>query len=583
EGIQDARDAGDERGDRERVQLDRAGVDRGGGRGALVGADREHLLAELAAPEEADPHAEQDAAGQAEEAEDRRRHVAVDAAETGVRAEVDAEEVRLGDGRARRAAAPGGVREAEVLDGDGAGQGDDGERDAADPDRRDRGDDADDHGDRNADEGADQRGDAEVDGHVAHREPGGAGEAELDDGDLADVAGDDHEGQGHDRADQRVDERLAEVVGEDDQQHHADDGADQRGPPQVLRARCLGQAALDQVPAAGDARPAPEQHADDDEEREQVNRAGQGDAAGLREPGLGGHVVDQRVQDAEDERRDGGAPERGERRDQRGGQGRDDLQRQGPGVKLGDGGGEDAEDAGQQRGQQGVREADADRVEAAEHGRGLVLRGGAGRQAEPGPLVDRPERGGDHKDAYGEDDDVPADDRAEHREARGREDGRLRLRGGAEGEEHRRLGDQQDAEAGDHLRQGRGVAQRPEDSELDKRTAGHHEQQGKRQRGTRRQGGDLSGGQRPVGVAAEHRHRADREVDDARAPVGQHDAERYARDERAGPEAQHDEQQYLVHCASFLGRQCQALPDLSDLCLIFNYFAGMRRSYVVIP
>ena len=54
-GVQHAGDPGDDRGDGERVQLHRARVDRGGGRGALVGPDGEHLLAELAAPDEPDP------------------------------------------------------------------------------------------------------------------------------------------------------------------------------------------------------------------------------------------------------------------------------------------------------------------------------------------------------------------------------------------------------------------------------------------------------------------------------------------------------------------------------------------------
>ena len=71
--------------------------------------------------------------------------------------------------------------------------------------------------------------------------------------------------------------------------------ADQRGAEQVLRARRLGQPPLDDLAAAGDARPAPEQHDDDDQEREQVGDAGQRDPAGLREPGLGRGVLEQRV------------------------------------------------------------------------------------------------------------------------------------------------------------------------------------------------------------------------------------------------------------------------------------------------
>src|SRR5512135_1206914 len=57
-------------------------------------------------------------------------------------------------------------------------------------------------------------------------------------------------------------------------------------PISPVRARCRGQPPFDELAAAGNARPAPEQHHDDDQERQQVGDAGQRDAAGLREPGL---------------------------------------------------------------------------------------------------------------------------------------------------------------------------------------------------------------------------------------------------------------------------------------------------------
>src|ERR1700745_2839443 len=103
-------------------------------------------------------------------AEHRRRHVAVNALEPGIGTEVEAEELGLGHRGAGRAAAPGGGGEPEVLDGARAGQGGDGERHTADPDRGDRGDDPDDDRDRDADDRAGGEGDAEVDGHVADRE-----------------------------------------------------------------------------------------------------------------------------------------------------------------------------------------------------------------------------------------------------------------------------------------------------------------------------------------------------------------------------------------------------------------------------
>ena len=237
--VQHAADAGDERGDAERVQLHGPRVDRRGGGRPLVGAHREHPLPERAAAQVPDPDAQQHAADQHDQAEDRAGLVAVDAAERAVRAEVEPEPLRLGYRRAGQAAAPGAVDEAEVLDGDGAGQRDHGQAHAADPDRGDRGNQADHHRDHDARERRDRERDAEIDGHVRDREPGGTGQRELDHRDLADEADHHHERQRHQRADQRIDQRLAEVEREHDQEHRADERADQPGADQVLRARRL--------------------------------------------------------------------------------------------------------------------------------------------------------------------------------------------------------------------------------------------------------------------------------------------------------------------------------------------------------
>src|SRR5262249_48589746 len=53
--------------------------------------------------------------------------------------------------------------------------------------------------------------------------------------------------------------------------------------------------------------------------------------------------------------------------------------------------------------------------------------------------------------------------------------------------------------------------------------------------------------ERPERVAGDHGVATDREVDDPRAPVGDHDADRETRDQSAGPEAQQDLEQELLH------------------------------------
>jgi hypothetical protein len=192
-------------------------------------------------------------------------------------------------------------------------------------------------------------------------------------------------------------------------------------------------------------------------------------------------------------------------------------------------------------GDEGVDQRDRVRRQAAERGRDLVLRGRPGREPEPGPLVDRGERGRRHDHQAGEDEPVHRDHRAEYVHDVRRQDARLRLLRDAEGEQHRRLQDEQHTERGDHLGQRRGVTHRPVHDELGDRADQGHEQQAEHQAGPGRQGGDLAGIERPVGVSAEHGQAADGEVDDPRPAVAEHDAERDARDERAGTESEQDE------------------------------------------
>ena len=143
-----------------------------------------------------------------------------------MRRKVEPAELRLGDRRARRAAAPALVEEAELLERDRGRERDDHEADPADTEGRHGDEEADDRGRRRSDEERDRelRPDApDVGRQVRHREARDTGERELHDGDLADEADDDDEREADHDAEQRVDQGLPEVEREGDQAGDADD------------------------------------------------------------------------------------------------------------------------------------------------------------------------------------------------------------------------------------------------------------------------------------------------------------------------------------------------------------------------
>ncbi len=182
----------------------------------------------LDAPHVGDEQAEQDRRGEDEEAEDRARDLVVQASEGRVGAKVEPTESGWATGEPVDAAAPARVREAELLERDRRRERDDREADAADAQSGDRDEQPDDRGDGGPDQERDRelRPDAaDVGRQVRHREAGDAGERELHDGDLADEADDHDEREADDDAEQRVDQRLPEVVREHDQRDGADDGA----------------------------------------------------------------------------------------------------------------------------------------------------------------------------------------------------------------------------------------------------------------------------------------------------------------------------------------------------------------------
>ena len=150
--------------------------------------------------------------------------------------------------------------------------------------------------------------------------------------------------------------------------------------------------------------------------------------------------------------------------------------------------------------------------------------------------------------------------------------------GRPEREEHRRLRREQDAERGDELRQRRGGAQRPEDRELDRDGDDDHEDvgEGDRKRGGEREA-ELAGAKRPEREPCEHRDRARRQVDEAGAPVRDHDADRDGGDRRPGPQAEQEEEEGLFHVVPSLsadGAGVDRPRRLMDRRFVYRYLGG---------
>jgi hypothetical protein len=122
----------------------------------------------------------------------------------------------------------------------------------------------------------------------------------------------------------------------------------------------------------------------------------------------------------------------------------------------------------------------------------------------------------------------------------------LGLLGAPEREQHRRLEDEQHPERADELGKRRRVAQRPERDELGRRADREHDPEAEYQRRPGREVQQVDP-QRPEGVAGEHREPAGGQVDDSRAAVGEHNAERDPGDQRARAEPEQRVQQYLCH------------------------------------
>ena len=199
------------------------------------------------------------------------------------------------------------------------------------------------------------------------------------------------------------------------------------------------------------------------------------------------------------------------------------------------------------RREHGVRERQLVRREAEQHRADLVLRRGPRREPEAAELEQQRERERDADDDRRQDEAVDRHDRAEQLDGVAREHRRLRLGVDPERERDSRLCDEQHAERRCELRERRGGSQRPERDELDQHAERHEEQERQDQRrGRRRVPAVFAGLERPVRVAAEHRDRTRREIDEPRAAIGQDDPEGDPGDQCAGAEPEDREEEELV-------------------------------------
>jgi hypothetical protein len=312
------------------------------------------------------------------------------------------------------------------------------------------------------------------------------------------------------------DQRLAEVPREHHQRYRARGGAEHGVAGEVLGAGNDRHALLDQLPAAGQARPPPEHRRHDDEEHEQLPHPGQRDAVVGRVPRLRREIVEEHgLRHAEQEAHGAGDAERREAGEQRRCERRHDLERQREPVERGDRGRQHSEPARDDAREHRVRHRQAARRKADEHRRHLVLGRRARLQAETGPAVQRGEHGGGDDHDSRKQEAIQRHGSAEHLDdAAAGEDRRLRLGRRAERQEHGRLEREQDPERRRELRERRRGLQRPEREELHEHAGRHDDDEGDdERRGGREVRAVDARAQRPERVPGEHRDRAGGEVD----------------------------------------------------------------------
>ncbi len=314
--------------------------------------------------------------------------------------------------------------------------------------------------------------------------------------------------------------------------------------------------------AIGQRVTAPDQRADDQRDGHRLLQPGGGQPLG--DPGdLGLHRVaeDPRLEHPDAETCCCSDGERTEPPQQRSGQCRHDQQRRCDRIQPRDGLDQDHREPGEHRGDGPVGRAQHVGRDAQQQRPLLVARSSTGRQPEPGQVVQRGEPDGGQDDEPDQQQAVLADGgaRQAHR-VLGQHRPACRDAGTGHGEPQPDdlLQVEQQAQGRDDPGQDRGLAERSEHQDVHDESDRRSEQDRKRQGGGQRRAveqvdpfGEPQDREHQVAGLTEleervghvHAHGRVREVDDARGPVAQYQAERERCDDRAPAEAGEQEAQ----------------------------------------
>ncbi len=536
EGREDPRDAGDRRADGEGVELGRVDADAEARGRAFAGADGDQPPSGPPAAQVRHQDRDRQEGGQ------RQRRVAGRMPD---RADVHPEEARRADVDAVEATGERAVLQDHGGEHEGEAEGGDGQVDAAGAHGRQG------HEQPDRDDGEDAHGccqperPAEPGDELGGEPRPHAGERPLAQRQLPGVAGDDHDGHHQHGHDEQRRQRRDPDRRQHEHQGEQDGGAGEQ-PADVDPAEAGSGQPVGQV-AAARQRPAPQHdHQDDHQERDGVADAGRGHVAGQLA-----------LRDAEAHRPEDREPERREATDQGGCQGGHHEQGQGRDLERGDRREQHGGQRGQDAGHRPVDELDHPGGPAEGRRRPAVLGHRGGGEAERRPGVDGLEDGRDGDGQTDQQQPVQADREAARQRDDGRRQGRPDQRGvGAPDEDGDAVEEREDGQGGDQPGDGRRLAEPAHHQDLDPGADRAAQPEGQGQRDRRRhavgvaEGVEEPGRDGPGGTG--------RQVEDAGRPEHEHHAESHQGVEAARAEAEQGEPQD-VHAVPPPGR---GLPDV---------------------
>ena len=349
---------------------------------------------------------------------------------------------------------------------------------------------------------------------------------------------------------------------------------------QPLRTGHCREPLLDELSAAGQARAPQEEGEDDDEEDEELGQPAERGAPGVgREPALCSPVDEERLDHADREAGEARDEERGEAGEERGGERGHDLEGERLRVERDKRRDEHAEASGDDAREHRVHDRQAARREPDEHRRDLVLRRGSRGQSEGRPAKERRQRRRDEDHDPREQEPVLGTTRSKIvTVSEGRTDGadfRLlpKIRIMPDSSTSRRPSDAASLASGAVFRSGRKIASSITTPNTAMQTSV------RANAGTERAGTEVARPERPEEVRSDHRDRAHGDVDHARAPVDEDDAERNARDQRARAEPERRVEEDVPHRSSTHETAGPALPGPPSRLVL--YFAPGGFSQLV--